>query len=81
MTGLLDRMERDGLVARMADPNDRRAQRIFLTQTGRDVQQPIRRIVEITLESVFDGINDQEISKTADFLRRVLANVNKGIKP
>ena len=80
MTGLLDRMERDGLVSRMADPNDRRAQRIVLTQTGRDVQQPIRRIVEITLESVFEGIDDEEISKTSDFFRRVLTNVHKGNK-
>ena len=32
MTGLLDRMERDGLVKREPDPNDRRAHRIHLTQ-------------------------------------------------
>ncbi len=31
LTGLLDRMERDDLVARKADPDDRRAIRIFLT--------------------------------------------------
>ena len=34
MTGLLDRMERDGLLERGPDPTDRRALRILLTQKG-----------------------------------------------
>ena len=80
MTGLLDRMERDGLLTRAADPNDRRAQRIFLTDAGREVREPIRRVVETTLETVFDGISDDDISKTIHFLRRVLANVHGGGK-
>ncbi|MBW2119910.1 MAG: MarR family transcriptional regulator [Deltaproteobacteria bacterium] len=32
LTGLLDRLERDDLIGRNADPDDRRAIRIFLTQ-------------------------------------------------
>jgi DNA-binding MarR family transcriptional regulator len=35
MTGILDRMERDDLVARRPDPDDRRAHRIHLTGRGR----------------------------------------------
>ena len=80
MTGLLDRMERDGLVVRAADPTDRRVQRIFLTDAGRDVREPIRRVVENTLSIVFDGISDGDISKTTHLLRRVLANVHGGGK-
>ena len=80
MTGLLDRMERDGLVVRAADPTDRRAQRIFLTDAGRDIREPIRRVVENTLGTVFDGISDADISKTTHLLRRVLANVHGGGK-
>jgi len=38
MTGLLDRMERDGLVARTADPADRRAHRTRLTDTAWGLQ-------------------------------------------
>jgi DNA-binding MarR family transcriptional regulator len=33
-TALVDRMERDGLVARRADPDDRRATRVVLTPLG-----------------------------------------------
>ncbi len=77
MTGLLDRMERDGLAARSADPNDRRAQLIFLTKEGRNVREPVLEIVERTLNAVFDGISDNELSRTKDLLRRVLANAKK----
>ncbi len=80
MTGLVDRMERDGLVVRAPDPNDRRVQRIFLTEAGRDVREPVRRVVEKTLGTVFDGISDDDISKTTHFLRRFLANVHGGGK-
>ena len=80
MTGLLDRMERDGLLVRAADPNDRRVQRIFLTDAGREVREPVRHVVEKTLATVFDGISDDDISKTTNFLRRVLANVHGGGK-
>ena len=40
MTGLLDRMERDGLLERRADPHDRRANRIHLTRDGIDAGEP-----------------------------------------
>ena len=35
VTGLVDRAERDGLVERRADPQDRRLSRVFLTKKGR----------------------------------------------
>ena len=34
MTGLMDRMERDGLVGQRPDPADRRVLKIFLTDAG-----------------------------------------------
>jgi DNA-binding MarR family transcriptional regulator len=35
VTGLVDRAERDGLVERRNDPDDRRLSRVFLTKKGR----------------------------------------------
>ncbi|MBK7401902.1 MAG: MarR family transcriptional regulator [Myxococcales bacterium] len=34
LTGLVDRAERDGVVERRPDPNDRRLTRVFLTPAG-----------------------------------------------
>jgi DNA-binding MarR family transcriptional regulator len=41
LTGLVDRAERDGVVERRPDPNDRRLSRVFLTSRGRDLVQGV----------------------------------------
>ncbi|MCL4540245.1 MAG: MarR family transcriptional regulator [Bacteroidetes bacterium] len=78
MTGLIDRMERDGLVERRDDANDRRVQRINLTEKGRQVMQPALDAVDRILATVFEGIPDEDLSKATDVLKRVLANAHEG---
>ena len=76
MTGLLDRMERDGLVVRAPDSRDRRVLRIYLTNTGRQVREPVRKVIEQVLSAIFAGISPDEIAQTKHLLRRVLANAH-----
>lgn len=78
MTGLLDRMERDGLVERRDDENDRRVQRINLTAKGREVMNPALAAVDRVLATVFEGIPEKDLSKTTEVLKRVLANSHEG---
>lgn len=77
MTGLLDRMERDQLVVRRADPQDRRAQRIHLTETGRAVRKPTLTAVDRTLTRVLAGVSETDLSRMKDLLRRILANTDR----
>ncbi len=77
MTGLIDRMERDGLVCRSNDPNDRRAQLISLTETRREIKETVNRILNETLGNVFKGIPDNDIEHTKDTLRLVIDNFKK----
>lgn len=78
MTGMLDRMERDSLAYRAADPKDRRAQRIYLTEAGRNVEKPVQEVLEQVLSKVFRGISEKELSQSMNLLRRVLANAQEG---
>ena len=78
MTGLIDRMERDGLVDRRGDANDRRVQRIHLTENGRVVMTPVLAVVDDTLLTVFEGISPEDLKRTTDVLRRVLLNAHEG---
>lgn len=39
VTGLIDRLEKEKLVERRDDPNDRRGTRVFLTEKGRDITE------------------------------------------
>ncbi len=77
MTGLLDRMERDGLVKRKPDPNDRRAHRIHLTKEGVDAEVSATKVVSDTLEKVFSTISEKDIETTKNVLRTVLLNCGK----
>jgi DNA-binding MarR family transcriptional regulator len=77
MTGLIDRMARDGLVVRAPDPHDRRAQRISLTAAGRTVRRPAEAITNQVLDRVFDGIAPADLARTMDVLQKVLANIEE----
>jgi DNA-binding MarR family transcriptional regulator len=79
MTGLLDRMERDGLLVRRADPADRRAQRIHLTEAGRTVREPTLAAVDRTLARVLEGVSEADLIRIKDTLRRVLTNTDRSI--
>jgi len=77
MTGLLDRMVRDGLVARTVDPRDRRAQRIKLTPLGSEVRGPVQAVVDRVMARVFAGIAPPELERTKQLLRQVLGNLQE----
>ena len=77
MTGLLDRMERDGLVERRPDPADRRVLKIFLTAAGAGSRETVVRIVDETLTGVFSGIDADEIEALKGLMRKVLTNIRE----
>jgi len=77
MTSLIDRMERDALIRREADPEDRRAQRICLTRTGKRCQQKVLEVVDRTLAKGSRGVSNKEISRTKEILRHFLTNLHE----
>ncbi len=77
MTGLLDRMERDALLKRSASTEDRRVQRVHLTEYGQQIRGPALRVVEKTLAKVFEGIQKGDLDRTKEVLRSVLGNVHE----
>ncbi len=78
MTGVIDRMERDGLVRREDDPDDRRAQKIRLTDTGSDVRNAVIAAADAALGEAFDGVEPAGLEELKSVLRRVLLNTNRG---
>ena len=77
MTGLIDRMENDYLVVRKNDPNDRRANRIYLTEKGVDAKTYATEVVSTTLEKTFRTIPKKDIETTKNVLRTILINCDK----
>ncbi|TPG35241.1 MarR family transcriptional regulator [Mycobacterium hodleri] len=60
MTQLITRLERDGLVARLADPEDGRAALIGVTDHGRDVIDERRRVRRERLTELLETLTPEE---------------------
>jgi MarR family transcriptional regulator, transcriptional regulator for hemolysin len=76
MTGLLDRLERDGWVERRPDPEDRRAKRIFLTEKVAPVMKKIQALGKELRQSAVEGLSEAEQQKLISLLLRVRTNLS-----
>ena len=56
LTRLLDRLCNNGLIERRADPNDRRAKRLFLTPAARPLLEQLGALAEETLGTALAGV-------------------------
>ena len=74
MTRMLDRLERRGLLRRVAHPNDRRTSNLELTPEGKAVYPKLRASAMKVLNRFLDGFSQQEARELEDFLLRMLAN-------
>ena len=72
VTQLVDRLEADGLVARAADPNDRRSRLAVLTDAGRSAYVKGRRIQLDAEEALFGTLTAEESAT----LHALLAKLN-----
>jgi MarR family transcriptional regulator for hemolysin len=57
VTRLLDRLARNGLIERRPDPNDRRANRLYLTPAARPLLKQLAALGEEMMENVLDNID------------------------
>ena len=75
MTGLLDGLEKDGLIKRFAHEKDRRKQSLKLTKKGKAVLEKLLPDYWSRLDNLMSGINKKELAT----LIRLLGKVSAGI--
>ncbi len=78
MTGLVDRMEKDGLVTRALDPADRRASIVRLTDRGVRIRKRVLAVVDETVRRVFAGVPEKRLESAKEVLRTALNNTHRG---
>lgn len=76
VTGVLDRLERAGHVVRQRDLDDRRAVRLELTPTGRDLVEEMSESLKKHITDVLDGVKP----KTRETLVHQLDELEHAIK-
>jgi MarR family transcriptional regulator for hemolysin len=72
---LLDRLEMKGWVERRADPNDRRAKRVYLTGEVQGLMRALRSIAHDLRLDALDGLEEAERQRFVDVLLVVKANL------
>jgi DNA-binding MarR family transcriptional regulator len=68
VTGILDRMERDGLIARVADAQDARRSRLQLTTRGREMNQVRSGTVESAVASAMNQLSPATVDAGRELL-------------
>ncbi len=75
---MLDRLERQHLVRRAADPEDRRASCVYLDSRGTELMSRLQRIARHTEERALQGLAVEEREALRSALRRVRENLAPG---
>ncbi len=70
VTRKVQQLERDGLVSRQADPDDRRATRIQLTPAGRRTFERVLKARRAWLDDLLHDWDDQDLADFARLLQR-----------
>lgn len=62
LTRLLDRLAENGLIERRADPNDRRANRLYLTPAARPLLEQLAKLGTDMMETVLEDLTPRPTS-------------------
>ena len=74
---MIDRLQEASLVERRADPADRRAWRLFLTERGAGLVDQLKPLAAETFEDALDGVAAAQRAELMAALNRMLANLSR----
>jgi DNA-binding MarR family transcriptional regulator len=74
---LCDSLEKKGWLKRMPDPNDRRVNRLILTDSGRGMYSKAAPLVRSGYEHILKGIGAKEFKKVMPILENLYQNTNE----
>jgi DNA-binding MarR family transcriptional regulator len=74
VTGLVDTLERDGLVSRVPDTRDRRSVLAKITPAGHEWLDAFRKPSQMAMAALFRGFTPEEITRLRHLCLRVVEN-------
>ncbi|MCC8065499.1 MAG: MarR family winged helix-turn-helix transcriptional regulator [Clostridiales bacterium] len=75
VSGLVERMERDGLIYIGREELDRRKKKLFLTERGNRMSDAIDHYMEEMDRRAFEGISEEEQEQFMKLLARIYTNL------
>lgn len=77
MAGTLKRLERDGLIKRVPDANDRRQARVHLTRRGRELQDALTMSARETNAVALQRLTARDTAQLMSLAKRMIANLEQ----
>ena len=71
MGGIIDRLEKEGIVERANHPDDRRAFQVFLTARGKSLEDELCLVANRVLEKVNAPLSDEEQATLIRLLEKI----------
>jgi MarR family transcriptional regulator for hemolysin len=79
LTRLLDRLSASGLIERRPDPNDRRANRLYLTPAARPLLDRLAELGTAVMGTVLTGFERKDVERMLQDLDAVKENLKSAI--
>lgn len=77
-TGILQLMEKNGLIYREEVPYDARLKRIVMTEKAVSLEASVRREIDLTEEQISRGFSEEELHTLVQMLSRIRDNLSRG---
>ena len=81
LTRLLDRLADNGLIERRADPNDRRANRLYLKPAAKPLLDRLSELGADMMETVLEGLDAKSVDRMLKELVALKDNLRGAIAP
>ena len=75
VTRIIDILEREGIVERKSDPNDRRVFHIYLTELGKSLKKETAQCAAQSIDDSLAGLTSEEIETCIKVLSKIKENV------
>jgi DNA-binding MarR family transcriptional regulator len=76
LTGIVQRLEREGWVWRACDPDNRRLQRVWLTEKARAALPGLQRLQAQHRRRALAGLSSADLTRLEDLLERIEGNLS-----
>ena len=77
ITVMLEKMEKNNLIRRIIDENDKRKSLVILTDYAKSLKKSFDEISDEMLKKVYKGFSEEEIDKYEGYLHRIIRNLEE----
>ena len=77
ITVMLEKMEKNNLIRKITDENDKRKSLVILTEHAKSLKKSFDEISDEMLKKVYKGFSEEEIDKYEEYLHRIIKNLEE----